>query len=145
MQDCAAECSVTGILREIERVLLADGILHIQRLRERRAPVLWNGRWYEATYIGVPYGDGSYEVTSVKVVPRDNSAPVPSNDDDDAPGGAKARGVAAAITALWPDGLPTGLAGKDRDRKVGDWLAANGYSVPADVSKAVRRSLAPSG
>jgi hypothetical protein len=55
--------------------------------------------------------------------------------------GAKERGVIEAIAAIWPGGVPAGLAGKERDNAIVDWLQANGHSVPTDVSRAVQRAL----
>jgi hypothetical protein len=53
--------------------------------------------------------------------------------------GAKERGVADAIAALWPDDIPAGLAAKERDEAVVEWLKKNGYSVPRVVSRMVQR------
>jgi hypothetical protein len=53
--------------------------------------------------------------------------------------GAKERGVADAIAALWPDDIPAGLAAKERNKAVAKWLRKNGCSVPTDVGRSVQR------
>ncbi len=55
--------------------------------------------------------------------------------------GAKSRGIRLAIDTLWPSGIPHGLTGKDRNRKIEEWLRANGHSVPTDLARAVQRAL----
>jgi hypothetical protein len=66
----------------------------------------------------------------------------PSSPDDDAPGGAKALGMLAALRSLYPDAItPVGLAGKERDNDVAAWLIEHGHSVPVDLARAVRRGL----
>jgi hypothetical protein len=64
-------------------------------------------------------------------------------DTDDAPGGAKARGVLDAIAALWPDGIIPVIS-KERDNAVRVWLVEHGRSVPINIARAVQRALAAS-
>jgi hypothetical protein len=59
--------------------------------------------------------------------------------------GAKTRGIETAIAQIWPQGIPDGLSGKDRDCQIGKWLQHNGCSVPRNVSRAVQRVLKAQG
>lgn len=73
---------------------------------------------------------------------RPETAPGTNPEAEEAPGGAKARAVAAAIDTLWPEGIPDGLAGKDRDNCVREWIRAKGLSAPTNIARAVQRVLA---
>jgi hypothetical protein len=53
------------------------------------------------------------------------------------PSGAKLRGIALAVEAVFPNGVPEGLSKKARDIQINDWLHANGHSR-AD-SRTIRR------
>ena len=55
--------------------------------------------------------------------------------------GAKTRGIAEAINHLWPNGIPTGLSAKDRNKAVIDWLGENGCSLPTNPERAIQRVL----
>jgi hypothetical protein len=55
--------------------------------------------------------------------------------------GAKSQGIAEAIGRLWPDGLPTGLAAKERNQAIIKELGKLGYSIPKDAAKAIQRVL----
>ena len=56
--------------------------------------------------------------------------------------GAKSRGINEAIDALWPGGIPNGLSGKDRTRKIITWLSDNKRSLPRNPERAIQRVLA---
>jgi hypothetical protein len=55
--------------------------------------------------------------------------------------GAKGRGIDEAIDDLWPDRIPDGLSAKDRNKKIVEWLAANGHSRPINPERAIQRVL----
>jgi hypothetical protein len=55
--------------------------------------------------------------------------------------GAKTRGIAEAIGQLWHGRIPIGLAAKDRNRAIIEWLVANGCSVPTSPERAIQRVL----
>jgi hypothetical protein len=75
-------------------------------------------------------------VSGAESVPYEPAAPKSK------PGpGAKQQGITAALKALWPSGIPTGISAKDRDRQIIDWLIANQCSVPKDPARAIQRVL----
>jgi hypothetical protein len=51
--------------------------------------------------------------------------------------GKKTIAVRLAAQALWPNGMPEGLAVKDRDRAICRWMRDNGHSVPDE--RTIRR------
>jgi hypothetical protein len=56
--------------------------------------------------------------------------------------GAKTRGIAEAITQLWPNGtIPNGLSAKDRNRAIIDRMRQNGSSIPLKPERAIQRVL----
>ena len=52
--------------------------------------------------------------------------------------GAKQKGIASALVALWPYGIPEALSAKDRNLRIAEWLEGEGLSVPDDLGKAVQ-------
>jgi len=55
--------------------------------------------------------------------------------------GAKTRGIADAMSQLWPDGIPKGLSAKDRNKAITNWLRDKGCSIPANPERAIQRVL----
>jgi hypothetical protein len=53
--------------------------------------------------------------------------------------GAKARGIAEAISQLWPNQFPKGLSAKDRNNLIIDRMKQNGSSIPSE--RAIQRVL----
>jgi len=61
--------------------------------------------------------------------------------DNSSPLGAKMRGIVEAIKQCWPTGIPNGLAAKERNRVIIDWLKSKGYSIPKNPERAIQRAL----
>ena len=55
--------------------------------------------------------------------------------------GAKRRGIEEAIDELWHGEIPKGLAAKDRNNAITDWLHDKRYSVPLSPERAIQRVL----
>ena len=55
--------------------------------------------------------------------------------------GAKTRGITQAIDELWPDGIPTGLAAKERNRAILARMVDKGSSIPKAPERAIQRVL----
>jgi hypothetical protein len=73
--------------------------------------------------------------------PQDPDEPVSATFEPQSRRGPKSRGIAEAIDALWPNGLPEGLGAKDRNRAIIEWLKDAGYSVPRNPERAIQREL----
>jgi hypothetical protein len=57
------------------------------------------------------------------------------------PQGAKSVGIKQAIGELWPSGIPNGLAAKERNNKIIEWLRKNGCSVSNAPERTIQRVL----
>jgi hypothetical protein len=89
--------------------------------REIKLPPTWrDGKDLEARE---PISNSSFEAKDEEVS-RPNRA-------------AKTIGIQKAYETLWPTGLPSGMAPGQRDKKINDWLRANG-AAPADRSTIYR-------
>ncbi|WP_147023100.1 hypothetical protein [Microvirga aerophila] len=53
--------------------------------------------------------------------------------------GRKTTAVKLAVDALWPAGIPRGLAVKERDRQIRKWAEQNGHSIP--TSRTISRFI----
>ena len=73
--------------------------------------------------------------------PSGGGAPLPNDLDSKSGPGAKTRGIAEAIDELWHSEIPKGLAAKDRNKAITDWLHDKGYSVPISPERAIQRVL----
>jgi hypothetical protein len=55
--------------------------------------------------------------------------------------GAKTKGIVEAVDQLYPNGIPEGLAAKDRNNAIINHLRGKGYSVPKSPERAIQRVL----
>jgi hypothetical protein len=53
----------------------------------------------------------------------------------------KSQGIEGVIEALWSGNIPNGLSAKERNKKIIDYLAANGLSVSTSPERAIQRVL----
>lgn len=133
----SAEAAVL-LVRELEQILHTRGLLHLQAEREVHRNIRYKDFDWDVTFHGQPYGE-AYKVVSVTVLLHMRED---AEDDVTSWHGAKARGVARAIAELWPNGVPTGISGKERDDAVREKMIANGDSPPVNIARAVQRALA---
>jgi hypothetical protein len=136
----SAEAAIQ-LVRELEQILHTRGTLHLQVHREVHRNIRYKDFDWDVTFHGTPYGESSFRVVSITV-----NLHMREDAEDDVTSwhGAKARGVARAIAELWPNGVPTGISGKERDDAVREKMIGNGDSPPVNIARAVQRSLAAS-